>query len=250
MSTIIWVDPGTPLPCARRASMHGLLAAGADLSVARLNEAYRKGIFPWFNDGDPVLWWSPDPRMVLACDDLHVSRNMRKLLSRIERDERGAHARVRVTSDLAFKDVIQACAAADDRREETWISTEIQDVYRAWHDAGNAHSIEVWHDDKLVGGLYGVCIGRFFFGESMFSQATDSSKIALVYLVRLLQRMQITHIDCQQETRHLASMGARPLTRDEFLRLIEVALREPEPKWHHGQLYQSGEFACQADLAP
>lgn len=249
MSTIIWVEPGTPLPSARQASMHGLLAAGADLSVARLTEAYGKGIFPWFNEGDPVLWWSPDPRMVLACDDLHVSRSMRKLLRHIERSERMDHAPIRVTTDLVFRDVIQACAAAGDNREQTWISTEIQEVYQKWHEAGAAHSIEVWQDGNLTGGLYGVCLGRFFFGESMFSRVADSSKVALVYLVRLLQRMQVSHIDCQQETRHLASMGAAPLARDEFLKLVETAVRESQPDWHRGQIYQSGEFACQADSA-
>lgn len=230
--------------------MHGLLAAGADLSVARLIEAYKKGIFPWFNERDPVLWWSPDPRMVLTCDDLHLSRSMRKLLRRIERHERETNAPIRVTTDLVFNEVIQACAAPDDTREATWISPEIQAVYQAWHEAGNAHSIEVWHDGQLAGGLYGVRLGRFFFGESMFSRISDSSKVALVYLVRLLQQMQIRHIDCQQETQHLATMGARPMKRDDFLRLVEDAVHEPETEWHCGQIYQSGEFAHPADPAP
>lgn len=243
MSSIVWVDPNTPLPSARQASTHGLLAAGADLSVERLAEAYSKGIFPWFNEGDPVLWWSPDPRMVLACDDLRVSRSLRKLLRRIESTERDPQASIRVTTDCDFQAVIQACAAPDLKREVTWISKDIQDAYLAWHQAGHAHSVEVWQDQQLIGGLYGVCLGRFFFGESMFSRASDASKIALVYLVRVLQRMQITHIDCQQETQHLASMGARPIRRDIFLHYLELALQHPAPHWESGQIYQSGEFA-------
>lgn len=249
MSTIIWVDPATPLPNARQASTHGLLAAGADLSVERLTEAYGKGIFPWFNEGDPVLWWSPDPRMVLACDKLRISRSLNKLLRRAERTERDPQPPLRVTVDLAFNDVIRACAAPADKREVTWISTDIQQAYQAWHRAGHAHSVEVWRDGELAGGLYGVCLGRFFFGESMFTLTPDSSKIALVYLVRLLQGLQIHHIDCQQETRHLATMGARPIRRDAFLELLEDAMRHPTPKWRRGQIYQTGEFASQADQA-
>lgn len=243
MSTIIWVDPATPLPPASQASTHGLLAAGADLSVERLTEAYSKGIFPWFNEGDPVLWWSPDPRMVLACEDLRVSRTLAKLLRRTARTESDARAPLRVTVDTAFGDVIRACAAPADKREVTWISDDIQRVYHDWHAAGHAHSIEVWRDGELAGGLYGVCLGRFFFGESMFSRVSDSSKIALVYLVRLLEHMQIRHIDCQQETRHLASMGARPVRRADFLACLEEAMSHPTPTWPSGQLYQSGKFA-------
>ncbi len=243
MSTIIWVDPTTPLPSARQASTHGLLAAGADLSVERLAEAYSKGIFPWFNEGDPVLWWSPDPRMLLACTDLRVSRSLGKLLRQVERRERDAQALIRVTTNIAFSDVIQGCAASADKREVTWISPEIQEVYQAWHQAGHAHSVEVWRDGQLSGGLYGVCLGRFFFGESMFSTVSDSSKIALVYLVRVLQRLQIEHIDCQQETRHLATMGARPVKRDDFLEYLDEALSFPTPEWGQGQIYKSGEFA-------
>src|SRR5690625_2012380 len=249
MSTIIWVDPATPLPCARQASMHGLLAAGADLSVERLAEAYSKGIFPWFNEGDPVLWWSPDPRMLLTCDELRVSRSLGKLLRRIERSERDDDAPIRVTVDLVFGDVIRACAAPAEKRAATWISPDVQDAYQAWHEAGHAHSVEVWRDGQLAGGLYGVCMGRFFFGESMFSLVSDSSKIALVYLVRLLQGMQIHHIDCQQETRHLASMGARPVQRDVFLGYLEKALAYPTPRWPKGQIYQSGQFASGAEPA-
>lgn len=249
MSTIIWVDPATPLPPARQASTHGLLAAGADLSVQRLTEAYSKGIFPWFNEGDPVLWWSPDPRMVLACDELRISRTLAKLLRRIARTEGEDQAPIRVTVDLAFNDVVRACAAPADKREVTWISRDIQEAYQSWHEAGHAHSVEVWRNGELAGGLYGVCLGQFFFGESMFSRVSDSSKIALVYLVRLLQRMQIRHIDCQQETRHLASMGARPVRREEFLAWLDAAMAFPTPQWSSGQLYQSGKFASRSDPA-
>src|SRR5690625_2499966 len=151
MCTIVWVASATPLSCARQGSMHGLLAAGADLSVERLKEAYSKGIFPWFNEGDPVLWWSPDPRMVLACEDLHISRNLGKLLRRIARSERDANAPIRITTDLAFSDVIRACAAPADKREITWISEDIQRVYQEWHAAGYAHSVEVWRNGILAG---------------------------------------------------------------------------------------------------
>lgn len=229
--------------------MHGLLAAGADLSVERLNEAYRKGIFPWFNDGDPVLWWSPDPRMMLACEDLRISRSLAKRLRRIERSERDPQAPLQVTVDLAFKEVIRACAAPADKRPQTWISSAIQSAYHDWHLAGQAHSVEVWHHGQLAGGLYGVCLGRFFFGESMFSTESDASKVALVYLVRLLQRLQIPRIDCQQETSHLATMGARAIRRDDFLEYLDEALRFPAPDWDRGRLYQSGEFASAADHA-
>lgn len=250
MNTIAWVDPGSPLPLAGRAPAHGLLAAGADLSVRRLTEAYEKGIFPWFNEGDPVLWWSPDPRMVLECNALRVTRSLAKLLRKIERTESHAGAALYVTTNLVFREVIKACAAPARRREATWISSDIQDAYQAWHEVGQAHSIEVWHDGLLVGGLYGVCLGHFFFGESMFSRMNDASKVALVYLVRMLQQRGIGHIDCQQETGHLYSMGARPMSREDFLTLLEARVHRPTPAWGRGQVLQTGKFASATHTAP
>lgn len=243
MTAIVWVDAATPLPDPGGASSHGLLAAGSDLSVRRLTEAYSKGIFPWFNDGDPVLWWSPDPRMVLHCDELRISRSLAKLLRRMARTETDPDAPFRVSTNLVFDEVIQACAQPAEGRESTWISPEIRAVYSAWHRAGHVHSIEVWHEGHLAGGLYGVSLGGFFFGESMFNRVSDTSKIALVYLVRMLQRRGVVQIDCQQETRHLASMGARPIDRNEFLDALRQALAHPAPAWGRGWLLQSGQFA-------
>lgn len=245
MNTLVWVDPSAPLPSASSAPAGGLLAAGLDLSVGRLTEAYSKGIFPWFNDSDPVLWWSPDPRMVLTCTHLRISKSLAKRLRRIARIESDAQAAVRVTTNLAFDRVINACAAWAPQRESTWISTPIQQVYSAWHAAGHVHSIEVWQNGVLVGGLYGVCLGRFFFGESMFSNATDSSKIALVYLVRRLEKLGIAHIDCQQETPHLSSLGARAIPRQQFLGLLEQAVSLPTPDWGRGQVLCTGDIAAE-----
>ncbi len=251
MTTIVWVNPDTPLPDPRRASVEGLLAAGADLSVHRLEEAYAKGIFPWFNQGDPVLWWSPDPRMVLPCEALHVSRSLAKRLRQLARAQtaEGAPARWQVTTDMAFEAVIAACAEPVDGRMLTWISDDLRQAYCAWHRSGRAHSVEVWENGCLVGGLYGVCLGRMFFGESMFSRRPDASKLALVYLVRRLQQLGIGHIDCQQETRHLASMGARPMARADFLALLQRTTRLPTAPWHRGCLLQDGAFVAPAEPA-
>src|SRR5699024_513318 len=145
-------------------------AAGHDLSVARLEEAYGKGIFPWFGGNEPVLWWSPDPRLVLFCDELHCSKSLRKKLRQLARREQTECTSFKVTLNLAFPQVIHACADSQPGREETWITPEIEAVYTAWHRRGGVHSVEVWQDGELVGGLYGVCKGRFFFGESMFSR--------------------------------------------------------------------------------
>lgn len=251
VTQIVWVDAGMPLPDARRAGVQGLLAAGADLSVARLEEAYTKGIFPWFNEGDPVLWWSPDPRMVLACDALHISRSLDRRLRRLARAEAcdGPHPGQGVSTNLAFDAVMGACAQAVPGRELTWISADMRAVYGAWHRAGRVHSVEVWQDGVLAGGLYGVCLGRMFFGESMFSRMPDASKLALVYLVRHLQRLGIAHIDCQQETPHLASLGAQPMARLDFLALLQREVPLPSPSWGRGWLLQDGRFAPGAAAA-
>lgn len=240
MSGLIWLDADTPLPEPDHAMPEGLLAAGSDLSVARLREAYTKGIFPWFNEGDPVLWWSPDPRMVLPCADFRASHSLRKKLRQIGRDETQPAPRIIVTTDLAFPDVIRACAAPRATQAGTWISDRIIGAYRQWHEMGQVHSIETWVDGKLAGGLYGVSLGGFFFGESMFSYVPDSSKIALAYLLRYLQAHGVTHVDCQQDTRHLAALGAATMRRSRFQALLREALQRPAPPWRAGQLLHDG----------
>lgn len=240
MSGLIWLDADTPLPEPELALPEGLLAAGGDLSVARLREAYSKGVFPWFNEGDPVLWWSPDPRMVLACSAFKVSRSLGKKLRQIARQEDAANARVMVTTDVAFEHVIRACAAPRATQAGTWISDRIISTYTQWHKMGHVHSIETWVDGRLAGGLYGVCMGGFFFGESMFAWLPDSSKIALAYLVRFLERRGITHMDCQQETPHLATLGASTMSRQEFLARLRAALGRPSPDWQAGRLLHDG----------
>jgi len=238
--SVFWVQPTTPLPDPRVAPAHGLLAAGHDLSVARLQEAYGKGIFPWYGTNEPVLWWSPDPRLVLFCDEVHCSRSLRKKLRQFARQEQAPHAINKVTINLAFPQVIQACAAPQPGREQTWITPDIEAVYTAWHREGGAHSVEVWAHDELVGGLYGVCQGRFFFGESMFSRVSDASKIALIYLVRRLQQLNIPVIDCQQETAHLMSLGARAIPRHDFLLQLQQQQQYETPSLGRGTLLQTG----------
>jgi len=218
----------------------GLLAAGGDLSVPRLVEAYSKGIFPWFNEGDPVLWWSPNPRMVLACRDFRASRSLAKKLRQIERDQGTPNERVVITVNAAFDEVMRACAGPRATQTGTWISPWIMRAYREWHELGQVHSIETWMEGRLAGGLYGVSLGGFFFGESMFTQRPDASKIALAYLVRFLARHGVTHIDCQQDTRHLASLGAAPMSRPAFMQLLKPALQRPSPPWQVGRLLADG----------
>ena len=196
------------------ADPNGLLAMGGDLSVERLLDAYRHGIFPWFNSGEPILWWSPDPRMVLVPGEVRVTRSLAKRIR---------NAGFEVRADTAFADVMRACAAPRAGASGTWISPAIVAAYTRLFDAGYAHSVETWHDGRLVGGLYGVAIGRMFYGESMFSRESDASKVALVRLAQQLQRWGFGLIDCQMETPHLASLGARTLPRAVFTaRLAEL----------------------------
>ncbi|NYT63578.1 leucyl/phenylalanyl-tRNA--protein transferase [Alcaligenaceae bacterium] len=243
MTHLTWLDDFTPLPHPSAAQPEGLLAAGGKLSINRLTEAYSKGIFPWFNEGEPVLWWSPDPRMVLDCAKLKVSQSLGKKLRQIGRSELTPAARIRITTNTAFARVIASCAATRASQPGTWISPAIQAAYLAWHEAGSVHSIETWIDGQLVGGLYGVNLGSMFFGESMFSLASDASKLALAYLVGFLQARGIHHIDCQQQTGHLASLGARPINRVCFLAMLEQALQDTPPSWGAGQILQSGQLA-------
>jgi leucyl/phenylalanyl-tRNA--protein transferase len=210
---LTWLERGDPFPPVESAlkEPNGLLCAGADLSVPRLLAAYRSGIFPWYSGDEPILWWSPDPRMVLFCDELKVSRSLAKNIR-----NKGFETRI----DFAFAKVIKACAGPRKGEAGTWISAEMQAAYVALHRAGHAHSVETWLDGRLVGGLYGVAIGRAFFGESMFSRETDASKVALVALVEELRRRDCPMIDCQQRTPLLASLGGREIPRRQFLRRL------------------------------
>ena len=198
---------------------NGLLCAGMDLSPERILDAYRHGIFPWFNPGEPVLWWSPDPRMVLAPSKVRISRSLR------QRMKRGDYE-IRV--DTSFKQVMQACAEPRDGQSGTWIVPAMLDAYTRLHLMGFAHSVETWVDGELAGGLYGISIGRMFYGESMFSRQTDASKLALVHLCRQLDAWGFGMIDCQMETSHLATMGASPIPRETFIRELN-RLVELEP---------------------
>lgn len=220
---IPWLAANDPFPPVERAlsDPNGLLAAGADLSVARLLEAYRHGIFPWFSAGQPVLWWSPDPRMVLFPAELRVSRSLAKTLR---------NGRFEIRSDTVFREVIDGCSQPRQEQPGTWITPEMIDAYGELHRAGFAHSIETWRDGELVGGLYGIALGRAFFGESMFMRATDASKVALVALVRQLELWGFGMVDCQMNTAHLASLGAREIPRAEFTRrLRELIHYSPVP---------------------
>jgi leucyl/phenylalanyl-tRNA--protein transferase len=226
---IPWLETSTPFPDVSHAltlDAPGLLAAGADLSPARLLSAYRRGIFPWFSEGQPILWWSTDPRMVLYTERFRVSDSLAKTLRRVEHSMRTG-GRWQVRFDSAFEAVMRACAAPRKDGPGTWISEDIIAGYTGLHAMGHAHSSELWLDGELVGGAYGVCIGRMFYGESMFARVTDGSKIALAYLVAFLRGQGVTLIDCQQETAHLASLGAAPITRAVFLEHVRGAIDQP-----------------------
>jgi leucyl/phenylalanyl-tRNA--protein transferase len=227
---IPWLERDTPFPDVSQAltsEAPGLLAAGADLSPQRLLMAYRNGIFPWFSEGQPILWWSTDPRMVLMTDRFRISDSLKKTLRKVER-EMAAGGRWQVRFDSAFEDVMRACAAPRKDGPGTWISEDIIDGYTGLHRLGYAHSAEVWLDGELVGGAYGVSIGRMFYGESMFARVTDGSKIALAYLVGFLRGHGVKMIDCQQETGHLASLGAAPIPRAQFLAHLRNNIELPQ----------------------
>lgn len=221
---IPWLPPEPAFPALARAlaEPNGLLAAGGDLSPQRLLAAYRRGIFPWFSAGDPILWWSPDPRMVLLPEQLKISRSLAKTL-------RNGNYQVRL--DTSFADVIRACAGRPRAGQPgTWITDEMQEAYGELHRLGHAHSVETWIDGTLAGGLYGIAIGRAFYGESMFADRRDASKIALAHLCAYLKQRGFGIIDCQMETRHLASLGARPIARRDFAaRLDELCVSGDGP---------------------
>ncbi|HTO51606.1 MAG TPA: leucyl/phenylalanyl-tRNA--protein transferase [Burkholderiales bacterium] len=217
---IAWLGADTPFPplAAAQKEPNGLLAVGGDLSPRRLLEAYRRGIFPWYSEGDPILWWSPDPRMVLFPEELRVTRSLAKTLRNKPHE---------VRFDTAFAAVMRECAAPRPGQGGTWIGPEMRAAYRKLHDLGYAHSVETWIDGELAGGLYGVAIGGAFFGESMFTRARDASKMALVGLVRRLAAAGFGLIDCQMHTAHLQSLGAREIPRAEFARRVKDLVDYP-----------------------
>ena len=218
--TIPWLQLGEPFPPVDQALVepNGLLAAGGDLSPQRLLDAYTHGIFPWFNEDDPVLWWSPDPRMVLFPCDLHISRSLRRTIRA---------RRFSVTFDRVFDAVMEGCAAPRRHQDGTWITSDMVMAYRRLAQLGFAHSVEAWEGSELVGGLYGVALGRIFYGESMFSRRSDGSKVALAHLARQLEQWKFVLIDCQMATGHLASLGAREIPRDDFLRHVKAGVAQP-----------------------
>ncbi|CAN5255829.1 leucyl/phenylalanyl-tRNA--protein transferase [soil metagenome] len=224
-TTVTWLRDDDPFPPASLAltpdsGMGGLLAASDDISDARLEAAYRHGVFPWYSHGQPVLWWSPDPRMVLRLDRFHAGHSLRKKVRQLARDPRWSFG-----FDGDFGAVIAACASSDRPGQDgTWITDEVIDAYRRLHVRGLAHSFELRHDGALIGGGYGVAIGRMFYGESMFTRQTDASKVALSTLAAFLQHHGFDMIDCQQNTRHLASFGAREESRAHFLADVDARL--------------------------
>jgi leucyl/phenylalanyl-tRNA--protein transferase len=235
-----WLSPNAPFPDVTHAmsalsDAPGLLALGGDLGIASLRNAYAHGIYPWFSEGQPALWWSPDPRMVLKTANFRLHRSMRKTLLHFQHN---AHCEVRF--DTAFSEVIQGCADAPRQGlPGTWILPSMMQAYIDLHHAGAAHSIETWVNGELVGGLYCVALGQAVFGESMFSKVPNASKIALSALVAFCRAMKIGMIDCQQNTAHLATLGAAEISRSDFVQHIKLAQQKPQVDWHFDTLYWS-----------
>lgn len=229
---LLWLEPEQPFPPIQEAwgpdsPAPGILCAGRDLSPTTLQAAYSNGIFPWYSADQPILWWSPDPRMVLHVDEFRLHPSMKKTLKKFSRTP-GCEIRM----DTVFPEVIEACSTSPRSGQSgTWIVPEMMVAYTNFHRAGLAHSIEAWVDGQLVGGLYGINIGHAVFGESMFHRATDGSKIALAALVAFCRQQGLPLIDCQQNTRHLASFGAREITREAFLVQIQTLRDLPSPIW-------------------
>jgi leucyl/phenylalanyl-tRNA---protein transferase len=231
-----WLQTGDPFPPVDTAldEPNGLLCAGLELTATRVLSAYERGIFPWYNDGQPVLWWSPDPRMVLRPSDFKLHRSLRKTL-------RSSTYEIRV--DMHFVEVMQGCAEPRPEQDGTWITEAIIGAYSELHRAGFAHCVECWMDGELAGGLYGIALGRAFFGESMFMRRTDASKIAFAHLAMQLRRWGFELIDCQQETAHLASFGARPIARKQFISELARLVHS------HANVPRTGNWVFDDDLA-
>lgn len=240
MTGPFWInqnDPSLAFPPVELAldEPNGLLAVGGDLSPARLTNAYRHGIFPWFNDDQPILWWSPNPRAVLFPEQLHISRSLKKQIKK---------SPFMISLDQDFEGVLKACSAPRRGESGTWITAEMHDAYMKLRQLGIAHSVEAWQEGKLVGGLYGIGIGRVFFGESMFSRATNASKVAFVYLIKQLQQWHYALIDCQVSSDHLKSLGAVDIERKEFIDLLAHHINLPNTKthWHFDDDFSP--FSC------
>jgi leucyl/phenylalanyl-tRNA--protein transferase len=228
MTAIPWLNTESPFPSPRTFIQDdpelpdGLIAISESMDENRLLEAYRHGIFPWYSEGEPVLWWCTSPRMVLATDRINISQSLHKKLKQVLKQPAWE-----IKVDSAFLDVIAACAQSQRKNQDgTWITEDIINYYYALHKRGIAHSVETWHQGQLVGGLYGINLGKMFYGESMFRHVTDASKIALAALAAWCEQNQVEMIDCQQETAHLDSLGAAPISRDEFLAHLQVALNQ------------------------
>src|SRR5688572_19946038 len=233
-----WLNPGDPFPHSSQAwdeaqPAPGLLAAGGALDVDSLYRAYSAGIFPWFSEGQPILWWSTDPRMVLFTGEFKLHRSLRKTLARLLADPR-----FELRIDTAFDEVIRACSGSRRPGQTgTWILPQMVTAYEAFHRAGFAHSVEVWIDGRLAGGLYCVAIGKAVFGESMFTRVPDASKVALAALTAFCRHHGITVIDCQQNTQHLASLGAREIERADFVAQVAQNTKKPSPAWRFDPVY-------------
>lgn len=216
--TIYYVGKELEFPNPLYGSEEGLIAVGGDLSPARLIFAYENGIFPWFSDEEPILWWSPDPRFILKCEEIKISKSMKKFIKK---------SLYKVTYDKAFNEVIEACSTVKrGAGNGTWITKEMKEAYKKLHRLGYAHSVETWYEDKLVGGLYGISLGKSFFGESMFSKRDNASKTAFINLVGNLNKLKFDMVDCQVHTNHLESLGAKKIQRTEFLELLEKSIKK------------------------
>ncbi|MBN1665132.1 MAG: leucyl/phenylalanyl-tRNA--protein transferase [Deltaproteobacteria bacterium] len=216
-------------PPVELASRTGILAVGGDLSPQRILAAYRNGIFPWYSADEPIIWWSPDPRFVLFPDELNIAKTMKPVLKRNV---------FHITCDRNFADVIASCQKPRRKERETWITEDMREAYIKLHDMGYAHSVEAWHEDKLAGGLYGVSLGRCFFGESMFAAVSNASKTAFITLVNRLKELNFDLIDCQVYTAHLKSLGARHIPRHRFSALLEESLRHETICGNWGDLFK------------
>ncbi len=230
MKQIFWLEPTSPVTAFPDVELaldepNGLLAAGGDLSPERLIAAYRRGIFPWYSEGEPILWWSPNPRSIIFPSELRISRSLKKVLKR---------GLFHVTLDSAFSEVLHACAQPRDCGPGTWLTSPLQESLQHLHRLGHAHSVECWLEDELVGGLYGLAFGKVFFGESMFSTRSNASKVALAHLCQQLRRWNFALIDCQVKSSHLTSLGAIDITRKEFIDLVN--------KWSHTNIHQGKWF--------
>ena len=236
--TLTWLSPGQAFPpleatWGRSHPIPGLLAAGGALDVQTLLHAYAQGIFPWYGSDQPILWWSPDPRMVLRVADFHLPHNLRKAIRAGLRSNR-----LELRMDTAFERVIQACALTPRRGQSgTWIVLDMVQAYTELHRAGHAHSVEVWWDGELAGGLYCVNLGRMVFGESMFTHRSNASKMALAGLVAWCRAWQVSAIDCQQNTAHLAAFGAAEIPREAFVQHLRTTTGAPTPSWHFEPVY-------------